>query len=378
MDTNADTCCLGQNFVILQYTQGIAEVYAYDDSLGLKTIPIVSGVTAYDCPNTRETYILVVNKGLYYGQKLDHSLFNPNQVRMYDNPLWDNPFDADHPIGIELRNLFIPFNTKGTKLLFCTRAPTTQELEECIHIHLTSKKPWDPKKIGLSKIKTDVNSYEQQIEIYDQGNDPRSNAHELRMVDPLLDPTSWRRVQQIQYNPKSLDVHIQPTFESGNRHSRATPEMLSERWGISTQRARGTMRATLQRGTRSAILPLARRYRADRMFERPRLKGKFSTDTAYFKHKSLGGYIASQVYYHKCGFYFVHHLSAVNDAQVGPSLPRFISEYGIPVKLTMDGAAIQVGRNTTIMETVRRANIDYHISGPYRPEEIQPKVESVS
>ena len=59
----------------------------------------------------------------------------------------------------------------------------------------------------------------------------------------------------------------------------------------------------------------------------------------------------------------------MNDSQVGPSLARFISEYGIPDKLTMDGAAVQVGRDTTIMETVRRANIDHHISGPYRPEE---------
>ena len=36
--------------------------------------------------------------------------------------------------------------------------------------------------------------------------------------------------------------------------------MLSERWGISVQRARATMKATLQQGKRSALLPLARRY----------------------------------------------------------------------------------------------------------------------
>ncbi|CAJ1929564.1 unnamed protein product [Cylindrotheca closterium] len=35
----------------------------------------------------------------------------------------------------------------------------------------------------------------------------------------------------------------------------------------------------------------------------------------------------------------------------------------------MDGAAVQVGRNTTFMETINRAAIDYHISRPYRPEE---------
>ena len=35
----------------------------------------------------------------------------------------------------------------------------------------------------------------------------------------------------------------------------------------------------------------------------------------------------------------------------------------------MDGAAVQKGRKTKFMETIRRASIKYHISGPYRPEE---------
>ncbi|CAJ1968157.1 unnamed protein product [Cylindrotheca closterium] len=35
----------------------------------------------------------------------------------------------------------------------------------------------------------------------------------------------------------------------------------------------------------------------------------------------------------------------------------------------MDGAAVQVGRNTSFMETINRAAINYHISRPYRPEE---------
>ena len=35
----------------------------------------------------------------------------------------------------------------------------------------------------------------------------------------------------------------------------------------------------------------------------------------------------------------------------------------------MDGAAVQKNENTTMMKTIRRANIKYHISGPYRPEQ---------
>ena len=46
-DTNADTCCLGKNFVILEYTQRTADVYAYmKDITPIVGVPIVSGATA--------------------------------------------------------------------------------------------------------------------------------------------------------------------------------------------------------------------------------------------------------------------------------------------------------------------------------------------
>ena len=362
MDSNADTCCLGQNFVVLHYTQRAAEVYAYDETLPSINVPIVSGATAYTCHDTNQTYILVVNEGLYYGNKLSHSLFNPNQLRMFGNPVWDNPFDHSRGLEIELKDLTIQLRSKGTKLLFETRAPTDEELQNCPHVQLTSRQPWNPHEVKLSKVVTQREN--------DENYDPRSNEYELRNIDPTLDPSSWREAKRVQvYDPNSHDIPEQRTFESNERHSHASPEKLSERWGISIERARATLRSTMQRGTRSAILPLARRYRADRMFDRPRLRGKFSTDTGYFKCVSLRGNIASQVYFHKCGFYAVYHLSKVDDTQVGPTLPRFISEFGIPEQLTMDGAAVQVGRKTTFMDTIRRANIDHHISGPYRPEE---------
>ena len=76
--------------MILQYTSRTAEVYAYDPTLPVTTVPIVSGATAYDCPYSGITYILVLNKALYYGMRLDHSLINPNQVRQFGIPLWDS------------------------------------------------------------------------------------------------------------------------------------------------------------------------------------------------------------------------------------------------------------------------------------------------
>ena len=138
-DTNADTCCLGANFSILAYTRRTADVYAYDKAIApIEGVPIVSGATAWTDPGTNQTYILIINEALFYGTKLDHSLLNPNQIRKFGIPFWDNPFDFDRGLKIDIQP-HIPLTTKGTKIYFKSRVPTKLELELCPHIHLTSK-----------------------------------------------------------------------------------------------------------------------------------------------------------------------------------------------------------------------------------------------
>jgi hypothetical protein len=86
--------------------------------------------------------------------------------------------------------------------------------------------------------------------------DPRGNDHALRSIDPILDPGRWRIINQLEtYDPRSLDVPTRATFKSSERHEQVNSIMLSERWGISVQQARATMKATLQRGKCSALLP---------------------------------------------------------------------------------------------------------------------------
>ena len=87
-DTDADTCCLGKNFIVYKYTRRTADVYAFDKSYAPSTnVPIVTGATAYDDPISGRTFILLFNEALYYGSRMDHSLFNPNQLRMYGIPV---------------------------------------------------------------------------------------------------------------------------------------------------------------------------------------------------------------------------------------------------------------------------------------------------
>lgn len=381
-DTNADTCCLGQNFLILHYTNRVADVYAYDKSLApLHNVPIVTGATAYDCPITRRTYILVFHESLFYGTKLDHSLINPNQLRAYGVPFWDNPYDEQHDLCIQAphADLNIPLQTKGTKVLFETRVPTQQDLQECVHVAMTSQREWNPATIAMkiSAVQTQtpipwkrtIEGVHHNVNVYF---DPISDEALMDSMDTtLVNFNDSRTIQATTVHETEVmdDVPVRRTFVSTERHTKATAESLSERFGIGIQRARETLKATLQRGVRSAILPISRRYRADRMFMKKRLNGKFSSDTAYFKQKSLRGNVASQIFFHKCGFAANYHVSRVNNETIGPTLDAFINEFGVPEHLTVDGAPVQIGRHTRFQQTIRDNEVDVHISHPYSPQE---------
>ena len=72
------------------------------------------------------------------------------------------------------------------------------------------------------------------------------------------------------------DIGLPRTFLSSKRHSSTTPEDLSERWGLSLAQAALTLKATTQRLTISAPMTLARRYRADQMFDVRQIHGTIS------------------------------------------------------------------------------------------------------
>ena len=155
--------------------------------------------------------------------------------------------------------------------------------------------------------------------------------------------------QDLEYAPERR------TYISIEHHAKDTAETLAKRFCIGPEQAKTTLRATKQKGKRSAILPIGYRYRADRMFDIKRLSGKFGTDTIWSKTRSITKTVASQIYTHKCGFNWIYHLQRANREQVGHSFSVFTSEFGAPEHLTYDGAAVQLRTNTSFMDTVRRA-----------------------
>ena len=135
-------------------TQRTADVYPYDTSYEpLLNVPIVSGATVWTCPTTRETYILIFNESLYYGTKLDHTLLNPNQIRHNGVDFWDNPYNKEERLSIQVDGgPIIPLEFHGTKLQFESRVPTKQELEECEHVEVTSDLIWEPSEVQLGQM----------------------------------------------------------------------------------------------------------------------------------------------------------------------------------------------------------------------------------
>ena len=60
---------------------------------------------------------------LWFGNKLAHSLRNPNQLRAYGLLVKDDPFNANE-FGIDADEDLIQFDTKGTIVYSNSRVPT--------------------------------------------------------------------------------------------------------------------------------------------------------------------------------------------------------------------------------------------------------------
>lgn len=98
--------------------------------------------------------------------------------------------------------------------------------------------------------------------------DPTSDEAILSEISPSLIQLKELAVKSVtvQQHPNEV-IPGKRSFVSKDRHTPLSTESLSEKWFIGPKRAQDTLRATTQRGIRSAILPISRRYRADRFYD---------------------------------------------------------------------------------------------------------------
>ena len=311
------------------------------------------------------------------GGVMEDTLLNPNQLRYFGVNVQDDP-TSNQPLSLitEDTNFAMPLQRAGT-IVFCnTRTPTQNELETCPHIQLSSFKPWDPSNVHFS---TSLHSLGEEIErirrvgsattksniISDWANNTRAefsnNIFDLSTVTrkiASMQVTKESKLDLINSTEpvsKNTDVKELHTFQSSSRHSDAIPQDLSERWFISISQATQTLKNTTQNLLRSAMLPLSRRYRADRMFYQKTLGGQWSTYMMDGHCISLDGNTYAQIFANESYFSKIYPMDSKKKA--GEALKVFCKEFGVPYNLTFDGSKEQCCKGTTFMKQVRTHDI---------------------
>jgi hypothetical protein len=124
---------------------------------------------------------------------------------------------------------------------------------------------------------------------------------------------------------------------SSHRRPDVRPDDLAQKWGIGKVQAANTLKVTTQRGVRSAIHPLHRRFRTKNMQLRyAQLNCRFYSDTFFSEVKSVRGFSCAQVFVDRTEFSVVYPMKRKGEAP--DALRFFIEEVGIPSHLHTDGA----------------------------------------
>ena len=366
LDSHADTIVAGKNCVVLSYTGQVCDVTPYrEDYNAICNVSVAQVATAWQSDETGQVYILVFNEALDMTKSLDVTLVNPNQLRHYGIHVQDDP-SSNRPLSIitEDAEFAMPLSREGTIIFATTHTPSQKELEQCPHIILSSHHTWTPGDVRFNSV---THSLEEEVERVRRVKYVKRSSPSLQQNSPeIFDLSKISRqlsIMSVGVESKN-DVNELSTFESSDRHTDVTASDLSQRWLIPIATASKTLKETTQIFLRSAILPLTRRYRADRMFSMKTLDGQWSTDTIDSNcGKSLDGNRYAQVFSNKNYYAKVYPIESKDKA--GDALHQFCNEVGVPKELIFDGSREQCKKNTKFMQTVRKYGINYHISEPH-------------
>jgi hypothetical protein len=316
LDSHADTCGVNNVTRILEYTNQVAEVTCFANSLSpLQDILIVKTALAYDHPDTGEVIVLIINQALYFGDQLDKILLNPNQLRAHGIQVDDVPRQfggTSHSITALDVDLIIPLKMKGIISYFPVRTPSPDEIENCTNVILTSDSEWDLYSSAFQEIEETDNQLTRTIKtLYKEYTD---------IMDDLT--------------TKLLQIKEVTTM---NRKNLQSAEQLANTWAIPITMANNTLKATTQEFIRSALHPIERRFRTKNvMLKYNRLNCKVYSDTFFSNHISLSGNKCAQLFVTNFGYLKFSLMK--NKSEAGYALQEMNKEVGIPTRLNTDRA----------------------------------------
>ena len=159
---------------------------------------------------------------MWFGDRLIHSLINPNQCRSYGISLCDDPTDPNRDIGMELPdNLFLPFKMRGTTSYFKSRSLDVEELESCRTFQVSDANHWDP---------TD--------EIFISAIGWQQNTVCLPACVSDMSEVCLHEFDLLQGSP----THIISQIQTSERHHGFDASLLSLNWGIGLEKAKNTIK----------------------------------------------------------------------------------------------------------------------------------------
>jgi hypothetical protein len=154
---------------------------------------------------------------------------------------------------------------------------------------------------------------------------------------------------------------------SSTRNSQLSPKLLAKRWGIGLEAMKSTIKVTTQKGIRSTLYPIERRFRTKQAQLRYRqlsgCHGHFYTDTFFSSQAALNGAKMAQLYINDIGFSKIYTMKT--KGETADTLSTFIHDIGIPHAIHSDDAKeLMQGRFRSICK-------DYSIpctsTEPYSP-----------
>jgi hypothetical protein len=222
-----------------------------------------------------------MHEALYFGDRLDHTLICPNQLRSYGIVVDDTPrqFDSQsvHSIVVPGEDLTIPLELNGVVSYFASHKPSDDDLENCRRIVLSSDVPWNPNdptferqeralEQRASRVSEVLRNGDASLEVHGEEAEDAKDARAWVPKSPelLLDQELAERfVQSVNvagddWNGDGLDGYEDSelyamsdldrfvfSLSADDKRNVITKEILARRWGIGLDTAHRTLRQTM-------------------------------------------------------------------------------------------------------------------------------------
>lgn len=411
-DSHADMHCAGKNCVMLATSGYTCDVSPFHDSYApQRNIEIVRAATAYQDPSGATIYI-IMNTALWFGNRMEHSLFNGMLARDAGVDLCTNTRDPHRAPGLYLgdqpfsQQLCVPLLRQGNKLGVRTFKPTRDEVLLAMDTNSSNVMYLNPEE-SYTPATADV--YALQLQHEDDEPDLRPRIQDLPLdVQATYEnaaapsdeaPLFWgHQIHEVLANKVNAGATTEdgsdqpPTMSTGTGNSSfpglslvgttarrhrgpVTPELLHRQWGIGLETARNTIDTTTQLAIRGAVHPLRRRYRTDLLsLHYRRFDTTVYTDTIFSKYTSREGNTCAQVFGTEGGYLAVYPMKSKSEA--GSALTTFVQDVGIPNRIHCDNAPEMVEPGTDFMKTVNYYKIKHTTTEAHTPR--QNRIEPIT